>query len=156
MNTEIINQTRDVFKINLSNEKIPNIVPTAEVNPRLVKVSKVYTSIKTTTGSGTSFTPNANQDCYIRSVTLSIIKDATCDTADGSNNWNCYVDGLQQYFYIPLLTLTAQNNSKTWTFTPALKIDRGTAIGWGNNTFAAGKNIRSIEIEYYIDEYSNA
>jgi len=155
MNTQIINEYRDATKATI-NEPMPRPIPVIEVSPKLTQCAVAFGAIKTSTGSSTIMNANPNQDVYIQSITYCIIKDAACDKADGSTSLTFVQNGATMFVSIPVIALTAQSQSINITFPNPIKIDRNSAINFGNDSFAAGKFIRHGVVSVIIDEYSKA
>jgi len=155
MNTQVINEIRDALKLT-TNERLPNPIPVIEVNPKLVKTDNYIYKVYTSSGSTTIYTCPTNQDTYLKEVVFSLIKNAACDGATGSVSFLVVVNGATLPFYIPTITLTAQETSIKYRFPNGLKLDRGSIMSLSNNTFTAGIMVRSVGITYSTDEYGNA
>jgi hypothetical protein len=155
-NREVTNEIRDVLKLQV-NDKLPDAIPTFEVNPKITKIGQVATTVKSSTGSQTILTTPANQDLYLTSATLNIVKDVTCDNPTGQTGIGLYINGLATLIcYVPLLTTTAQTGSVQVNFAHPLKVDRNTIINITSTVYTVGLMVKTATISYYIDEASNA
>jgi hypothetical protein len=128
------------------------IIPTIEVNPQIIK-NVVIANVDTgTSGATTIIASDPNRDIYITSVSLSIIKDVTCDIATGSVNVNStFLGALKNIIGLPVISLTAQNQSISVSFPHPLKIDRNAGVSI-SGTHAAGVLRRNVVVSYFVDE----
>jgi len=156
MNTQVYNEIRDALKLNLNVERMPNAIPVIEVNPKIVKNGFLENLKKGTSGGGTVFTSNSNKLTYITQIVFTMVKDATCDVADGTLGVSFNIDNKAYYIDIPILTLTAQNQTITINFEHPVLMDKGSNFVFSSNTFTVGKMWRSVAITGFLDEYSNA
>lgn len=88
-------------------------------------------------------------DRYILSISLSLVKDITCDVASGGVKVGGKdIDGVTTTFLaLAVLTLTAQENAISITFSNPLKISPTTAVTL-SGTFTAGAMSRSASITW--------
>jgi len=129
------------------------IVPTVEVNPRLVKPAFVK-NITTSSGAATIYTTPTMQDFYLCSASLSICKDVSCDTS--AVNLRTTINGATvEFLSIAGITLTVSNQSLSVSFPHPIKIDRGVVIQM-NHTKTAGVFFGTAQITGFLDETSNA
>lgn len=154
MNTQVQQEIRDALKLNLNVERIPNVVPVIEVGTKIVKNPILKYKVRSTSGADTVYTTPTNQDVYLNYINFNFIKDATCDVADGELSVSIVQDGETKYFYLSVLTLTAQTGNLSIPFPKGIKLDRGSNISIGGNTFTVGKLRRSCNILITIDEQS--
>jgi len=157
VNSQVIKETVDAFKLDLNTESVPNAIPVVEVGIKSSKSSFPKTFTKSTTGSATIYTTPTDQDFYITALAVSLMKDATCDVADGGSfSITAQVNGIvTQLIGIPLFTLTAQDGELALSFgNHPMKVDRGTTILIATNTFSAGKMTRIGYVHGYLDEVS--
>jgi len=153
---EFLNATRGNALNGVPQEADLKIIPVIEVNPKLLKEGIVVSSLRTTTATQTILTTPAGKDFYLSNVSIIIAKDATCDSATGSFDFQAYIDGtLTNVIRIPCITTTAQNINHNHTFTQPIKLSRGTAIQL-TGTFTAGILLRSVTIQGYYNEIPNA
>jgi len=157
-NQEIVKQIAQAGGLEMSDgmpSAITNsYVPVIEVNPRVVKMQdKTFNNDITASGGGTIMSnQGAGVNFILKNITLAIIKDATCDTADGVVGINGTVGGVSiRLITLPCLTLTAQEQSLTLNFGAGLKLDAGSTITFTSNTFTAGKFSRSGLVSGYIE-----
>ena len=108
----------------------------------------------TTSGTGTILSARAGIRYVIHGYTASIIKDATCDGADGNIQWNITQNQITRTFCsFPALTLTAQSITSSLFFDKPVICDENTLIQAASFTFTAGKCRRNIVI--YVSELTN-
>lgn len=111
------------------------------LNCDIVRHSSLVTS-----GSGTLYTVPSDKDFYLKYVTLSVVKDATCDMATGAVGVSAIIGGAARgLLAVPVLVTTAQNQSTQITFPTPIKIDRGTGITI-SGTYTAGLMARYTTI----------
>lgn len=156
-NSELIREVQNATKIQTINgvpRSISNqIVPVIEVNPKVVKEAKYSTaSLSNSTGT-TFFTTPTNQDVYLCSAHIAVIKDAGNTSTNSS--LTSTVNGLNLSFLsVPHLTTTAQSISSSIVFPHPIKLDRGVTIRI--NTGVGDANIRAYgTVSYFVDDGSN-
>lgn len=151
MNDDVTREIRNAFKIQPGSvESIPKPIPVIEVGTKIVKDGLSVHGVATNATSQTLITTPTNQDFYICSAMLSVIKDVTSTSV--SSRIQYIKNGATMYLlYIPGITLTAQTEAISQTFPHAIKVDRGTAI-----TVACTSNVANIitsaVINYFLDE----
>jgi hypothetical protein len=123
------------------------IVPTVEINPKLVKTPNVWKSgSAAATGAIVAITSDTRQDFYLTYFNASFAKNAACDIATGAMSVTCYIDGaLVNLLRFSVITLTAQEGNQTISLDKPIKIDRGTSISI-QGTFGAGVLMRCISV----------
>lgn len=160
-NSNLTQEMVDSAKLQVGNGGIPQelaekVIPVMEVNPKLLRITNFVTSANGTGNTNTTvFNASAAKDFYLTSVSLSAVKDATCDMATG----NLVVvavtcQGRTAYLLnLPCLTLTAQQAQLALNFSPPIKIDRGSTITMDRGgAITAGTCSRSCSITgYYVD-----
>ena len=158
-----MNELRDVAKIQVGSDMIPNVmsnqvVPVIDVNPKHARLGEVLTfKNHAVSGSSSFYTTNTLKDTRVTGVMFHLIKDVACDVATGAANITCVINGASQALAsISLLTATAQSDVVFLSFPQPLKVDRGSIIGIGSNTYAAGLMSRSVVIYGYVIDNSNA
>lgn len=142
-NRQLITGLIDDLKMNPITDAIPKVV-VPSIAP--VYVSNLYYSTSggsagnsTSAGAATAFTASASQDTYLTSVTLSLVKDATCDAATGSVSANITVNGSSvSVVSISHLTLNALDQTVVLSLPYPIKMDRSTTVRATNPTFTAG------------------
>lgn len=144
---EVIDKISDELKVQPSLE-IPRqlaekIQLIYNVNPP--RITKFVTGDnKTSSGSSTIYAASNIKDTYITGVLLGVNADATCDKASGVWRLQGTINGVAvDLIKIPNITLTALDKVMFVPFNPPVKIDRGSNIILGNDTFAAGVAIRT-------------
>jgi len=130
-------------------DDVSALVATLEIGPVLTEIYS--TNPSTSASTNTAFTLPTEKDFYLVSASYAIVKDATCDSADGQAFCRATVNGaVKTLFGFPLLTLTAQQYNETVFFDPPLKIDRGGVLQITAPTFTVGKFSRvGTYIGYY-------
>lgn len=154
-NSDAIKEIRDAARLSIS-EGFPqdlakSIVPVMEMNPNLLrKTTVVFEGSTTATGALTLGTSSSTKDTYVTGFTFNYIKDATCDTASGNLRLLLTRNGqILQVARMAVLTLTAQSGQMAHQFANPIKIDRGTAVQIGSNTFTAGAMVRAANVYGY-------
>lgn len=152
VNSQLIHEVTDAFKLDLRVDKIPSVIPVCEVNPKHNKSQICKFVTKTTTGTLSIMQTPTDQDFYLTGCTLSFSKDAACDMATGHLFIQCISDGaIQVLCGLAILTTTAERDTISVQFRNPIKCDRNTAIQ-SVGTFAAGNCSRSATITGFIDE----
>lgn len=160
-NSEVITGIQRAAKIQSGSDSIPRVlasqvIPSIEVNPILTKEAFIKVGYDSTSGSITLYTTPTNQDVYVTAAYLSIIKNAACDVATGPCSLSVVINGATvQLLRLPLITLTAQEQSISISFPHPIKIDRGTSVSVAGS-FTAGVYLRAAGISAFADETSNA
>lgn len=161
-NSEVIQELRLAAKLQLGKDKIPNflssgIVPTIELNPKIIKNSFSKSVTQTASGALAILAANPTQDIYIVGLAFSVIKDAACDVSNSTVGISGTINGLATTLLgCAVLTATAQNSFISITLQHPIKIDRNTAINHTSSAFTAGNMVRSATVVYFIDETSQA
>jgi len=145
INTMKLQSSVDNPMISISN----NGAPVIDINPKYTTVVK--TGVRTATGAGITLLTTESganaRDFYVTSASLSLVKDAACDQASGSITFVTVIGGESVFpIRLPILTLTAQNQSIALSFPHPIKVDRGTSIITGNLAFTAGSFILSASV----------
>lgn len=155
MNSSIIQEIRNAFKITVATERIPNAIPVVEVGDKLVKNAIIKNLLKTDSASTTIYTTPTNQDFYLTGSSLSVNKNVTCDT-DNVTITAVIGGAITTIMAYRGITLTAENNNIPLILPHSIKIDRGTNILCYVAVKTAGTLNVSATIHGFIDEYSNA
>jgi hypothetical protein len=96
----------------------------------------------TTTGTSAIVMPT-DDDYYLSYLTLSVVKDVTCDVSSGAINFGIYSRGALTYVIsVPVLTLTASSMTITICLKNPIKLDPDTDCTINGN-FAAGSMVRT-------------
>jgi hypothetical protein len=113
------------------------VIPVIECNPKLLQPVKIVRSnVATNATVATVYTTPTDQDFYLTSLSMSVIKDVTSTAIisytsviiDGMSNRLMRIYGLQ---------LTPQSSNMAVSFVPPIKLDRGSVIVVGNDTLVA-------------------
>ena len=160
-NSDLSNELRDVAKIQVGADIIPNIlsnqvVPVIDVNPKHSRIDTILVaSTRTTTATAASiFAARPNQDVFITGCDVSITQDVVCDGI------STFVTGQFDGLTVPIFRInrqptTAQSINKSYSFKNPLKIDRNSAL-LVTGAFAAGTYTHTIIIYGYIVDNPNA
>jgi len=143
--SNVIQKAVNDLAISASDEKIPSetldkVQLVYFLNTEFANVSVNNNATSSSAAATLYATPvNPAGDFFLTGVTLSFVKDATCDIATGSVAINATVNGVVRgVLSLSLLTLTAQNQSLSISLPKPLKIDKGTNIQRGAFTFSVG------------------
>jgi len=154
---EALRRATRVNSMSLPQDLRSDIQATVECNPDLVAEGTVFNASVTSTGSGTVVPAVAGNSFVIKGYTLCLLKDATCDTADGLFNITFVQGGITKSLAIlPLLTLTAQEATVSCTLLNPITVDVGTAVSVSSNTFTVGKMRRICHVYGYFISNTNA
>jgi len=115
-------------------------------NTRVTNICK--TNTRTSSGSATVYTTPTEEDFFLTSATLSVVKDATCDDATGQTASIAVIigGGSQTLMAISGLVTTATAQTLSLSFNPPIKVDRASNISVSGNTYTAGLKSRSASI----------
>jgi len=163
-NSDLTKELIEAAKIQTSFDKTPveiadKVVPVMEVNPKLLRRSRILGSIlnRTTTASNVAIVASSdytNRKVFITGCCFTNTQDATSDNVDGSVS--IIQDGATKY--IPLWkkqTTTAGDKYGTHSFETPLAIDLNSAVSL-TATFTAGTSSTSITIMGYVEDASRA
>lgn len=150
VNSQVVAETAQAFKLDLNVDKIPAPIPVIEVGVKSVKNAIAANAGLSNATSATVYTCPSNQDFYLTSCILNMIKDATSTSLYVT--LRVYINGQSTtLIYIPCFTLTAQTMSCNLIFPHPLKLDRGSQINVLSDTNVA--NIKAYgSISGFIDE----
>jgi hypothetical protein len=145
-NSEVSKELIDGANIQTSKDLVPNqladkVVPVMEVNPKLLRIANLadYTHSGTSAASMTISGGSTSYKILIQSISLTMIKDAACDAASGVLTVTMAVGGVQRALAtLPILTLTAQQNTVNLVFQYPVEADLGSSVSFNMPTFAAG------------------
>lgn len=150
-NSDAIQAIREAARLSVS-EGFPQqlsmtCVPVMDMTPRNARKLTTFSTSTAITGSASIAAPGAGKRYVIFGYALDLIKDATCDTADGSLSITITQGGISKTLCaINLLTLTAQAVTSALSLPQVVECDENTAIALSSNTFTAGKMRRTITI----------
>lgn len=154
-NPDVGQALRDEAKLQLAELPAVNVTPNVQavidITPSKQVKPYCVNGATTTSGTGTVLAAKEKVRYVLHGYTASFCKDATCDGADGNIQWNITQDGIVRTFCsLPVLTLTAQQNTAMLFFQKPLVLDENTIIQAANYTFTAGKLRRNIVL--YVSE----
>lgn len=155
-NSDTLKELREASQLQQASEPTPTalsqqVVAVMEVNPKLLRRAN---TVKSGTASNaltqTIFTTPTDFDFYITGACLSMIKDATSQSV--ISTISAFVNGAnQRVLAISGITLTAQADTIYATFSPPLKVDRGTAITVTNSNLTANVRADASIIGYSVE-----
>jgi len=155
--SDVIQKAVNDLALSASDEKIPN--ETLDKVQLVYSLNKQFSSFilqgnQATTGTISTSMPNisAGGEIYLTGCTMSIAKDATCDTASGKLSLQVTPDFsnvANNLLSISVLTLTAQSESIAISFPYPLKIKAGTSITLAG-AFTVGAMTRSFSAYGFI------
>jgi len=130
------------------------VQPVIDMTPDSHVVADCASVAATASAASNNIVTNAdlNRDRYITGVTLSILKDATCDVATGAVTLSAVLDGdstSTALLSLPVLTTTAQSDRISLALVRPVKLKKGAAVALGQGTFTAGNFIRHAQVYYY-------
>ena len=153
-NSDLMTELRDVAKIQVASDIIPNVlsnqvVPVIDVNPKHARKINV---VRYVTSASAAYTTPTDKDFFLMGFNMSFSKTVA---NDGANlTLTGYVDGVVQNIgTLAGITLTAERAEMSQSFPIPIKIDRGTAL-----TFAVGATMATVRgtIFGYLVENINA
>ena len=142
---------QDIFNLKgeSTDEIFDSIIPIVNVDPR---IDVVRNNSSSATGTLTLYTTPSGSDFFLTSISGDYIKDVVCDQATGRIQISAIIEGItRDIINFPVITLTAQNGSKSLIFLKPIKIDRNTAITYVSN-YAAGVMSRSSTLTGFTVE----
>lgn len=107
-----------------------------------------------TTGAIVLYTTPSDKDFYLTSAHLAYSKNSACDIATGYINIQITIGGVTQVVLASsILTLTAERDTATITFSTPIKCDRSTSISLSasSTTFTVGAISRIGSITGYVE-----
>lgn len=159
-NSDLTTEMRDVGKIQISRDAIPNqmadkVVPVIDVNPKHARITNIAKcTTQTAYGDVTLYTTPTNKDFFLTGFTINYQKDVVSDNAA----LDLYVTiggAVTKIFGFKPITLTVGQESATYTFLNPMKLDKGTTI-----TFTGAGTVgvlgRGASIYGYLVENINA
>lgn len=154
--SDVIQKAVNDLAISTATEKVPNetldkVQLTYDLNKNISNF--IFSGSSTSTGTLTVALPSISPtaDIYLTGVCFSIIKDATCDIADGSIVFTVVNDTSTSnlnLLRIANLTLTAQNETIHASFPFPIKVKNGSSVTIPG-TFTVGKLIRVFSATGY-------
>lgn len=144
--TERLNSRDGIF---FNNNLSSTIVPVIEVDKPHCDMLKKGTT--TATGETLIYQTPTDKVYYVTGLTLSYAKNAACDAASGELiHVTAYINGLVVYLAtISGITLTADSNTISVSFSVPVRIDKNTAISM-SATFTAGALTRSCNLYGFL------
>lgn len=161
-NTSTIKEIRTAGGLSIS-EGFPtrladSVLPVINVNPKdYRRTSLLLQERGVASGNVTVVTTHATRYTFINSITLSFVKDATCDAASTQIDVVAVVDGVTVVLIVnALLTLTAQTSALSLSFVNPIRLDRASAITIRTPTYTAGNFIRCATLSgYEVESFEN-
>jgi len=129
------------------------VVPVIDINPKHSRELNLYLQYDQTTSAASVTVHTAAssaQDTYITNLTLSVIKNATCDSATSKIFIGVVPFGRAtaiQLATITTLTLTAQNVVVSVNLLYPLRVEPGSLITMQSPTYTAGLTAASCAIQ---------
>ncbi len=160
-NTDLINEVREVAKIQQLTDTIPKIlgqtiVPVIDVNPkhaRIINIVQKQAIINST--SGTIYYTPLDKDFYLCGAQLSMIKDSTATSLYSIIQATPFgKTSSVEILMIAGLSLTAQNDSISISFEKPIRLARGTNINLAKSTNVGNVTASGIIYGYLIDNIS--
>lgn len=153
VNSQVVKEIVDVLKLDQQRDLIPTAVPVFEVSPKKTKSNNPKVTTKSVTGSSTILVPTTEETYVVTGIHVSIIKDATCDIADGVITLQATIGGIATLIASwGVLTTTAQAINEYIDFSVhPIKLDVNSSMIL-TGTFTAGKLVRTVTVYGYIDE----
>lgn len=153
-NDEIVKNFVDALKVSMSegfpSEASATVVPVMDVSP--YRKPEAITATLNATGGADVYTAQAGKRLRIYGFMMSLVKDGTCDTADGNFSISFTQDQQTKTLgSLPLLTLTAQQNQAVVTLPYPIYTDINTAVSITSSSFTAGKMRRAVTL-YAVEE----
>lgn len=152
-NPHISERATDILNLkagDFSDTEIQGPVATVDITPF---TDVIITATKTTSGSATGATTDANRKTYITGFIFAVSKDAVNDHANSSCTLTVIRDGTSYAICsIPLATgLIAQNVIIQHQFKYPLLLDKNSAISFGTVTYTAGNMLRTFTLFGYSE-----
>jgi len=133
---------------------LPNVQGVIDMSPDLHASLESQAAISTSSGASTAYTTNSKRYFYLTGFSFGISKDATCDTATGSTSVTVVSNGVNYNIaFVPILTLTAQNQVISLNFNKHIRIDPASLVRFSNTSFTVGVFVRTILIFGYYRDY---
>ncbi len=149
VNSQVVAEIVDAFKLDRLQDNIPSPVPVIEVGVKSTKNSYTISQTSSNT-SATVLTTSDTNNTYITGVMLSVIKDSSATST--SSRVRCSQGGVyKDLAIITGITLTAQQDTTAITFNHPVLVDKNTAVTLTNSTNTAVVFAGCI-VNYYIDE----
>lgn len=158
-NSETIKNLNDSIRGNAVSNLAPTqlskeVMPVIDINPNTNKKNNIVRGASSAnTGSIVGYTTPTDKDFYLTNISMSYVKNATCDIATGG--YGAYVNmwgesGIQSLHQFALLTTTAQSDGISIELANPIRLQRGTNIIF-DGTFTAGALMRTINVSGYIE-----
>ena len=161
-NTELFKELKDGAKIQQTRDIIPQtlagqVVPVMEVNPKMLKNTKMVLNSGRTSTSGSSTLKTITKQTFLTGLIISLSKGAACDAATGRLTITVTPkeSGAIILAGLPFTTLMQESTSIAVDF-PPLELSIGSTIVFSAFTFAAGSCSNSCSIYgYELDNYQS-
>ena len=150
VNSQVVAETINAFKIDQQVEKIPNPIPVIEVGMKLTENALIASLQSTNSSSGTLLAASSTVEVYLLSACMTLAKDASATSI--SFRIFATINGVSQTLLrLPAITLQAGQYGNTIVFLHPIKIDKGTAVSF-DSTNSTGNFSVASQLSYYVDE----
>jgi len=133
----------------------PNCIATFEVNERLTRRIDFFQEVTAQSSAATTniLVSPTGKSFVLCGFCLSYIKTADCDNASGSVDIRIPFAGITTKVFIglPLLTLTAQNDTVVVSLNRPIKCDVSGTLLLQTPTYTAGSFIRNVSVWGYFE-----
>ena len=156
---DIANNLRAATKLDI--QQLPQVAinsgivaPIVDVTPNTNELMlEAVASASTSSASNSLLTTSGKPgDYYLYGASINMIKDSTCDNADGT--FSIEITGFDNqgvsFARIPLLTLTAQERILSFILPKPIRIKAGSAVSLSQPTFTVGKFRRDVVLFYVV------
>jgi len=150
--SDVIQKAVNDLSLSASEDKIPN--ETLDKVQLVYSLNRQFSNFIVESGSSatgtitlTLPTTSVGSEIYITSITIKMIKDATCDQATGRINLVARDDYgiLKNILSIPIITLTAQSEDNIINFSYPLRIKINNTMTWAAS-YSVGLMSRTISV----------
>jgi hypothetical protein len=151
VNSQIVKETTEAFKLDRNIDTFPVVVPVVEVGVKSVKEGLSRSTSLVNATSATLYTAPSDQDCYLTGATLSLIKDVTATTTTIAIQYVDINGANQNILSIGSITLTVHTSQVVTPNMHPIKLLRGSAV-----TITSATNVATFkangQIYFFLDE----
>jgi len=151
VNSQMIKEVVDAFKLDLNTEIIPTVIPVCEVNPKFTKMGISRSQSLTNATANTIYTTPATQDFYLTGGCLSFVRDATATSTLFNIQYYDEHGQTQNLLTFAGVTLTAGSGAAATPLFNPIKVQRGTIISINSSTNTGNFKV-TAQVYGYIDE----
>lgn len=159
-NSEIQRELIETANIQISSDEVPGelaskVVPTMEVNPKLVKGLNYVAEFISLANSNTVVVSPAKKDLYITNIDVSYEKDVVCDMATGTALLVKLIQEQQpkNLAIIGGISLTKESKTMNILLKTPFKVDRGSDMTLSRGgAYTAGVFIRTCTLTGFTIE----